>query len=282
MNAYGTPGDLLTAHCIGAREIVVAAPYIKADALARVLSRTNSPASLVCVTRWNVRDLILGVSDIECRAIVVERGGSFRLCQNLHAKYYCIDGIAFIGSANCTMAAMGWSAQPNTEILCRPGDDFNAPDFQQFLLSNSRDVTDAEFAYWQSIAQGIEMNESGSLSQDPILTDWRPATRDAQHLELVYGGREGLVASYDEQRAARRDIQSLLIPAGLDSVRFRTWVTGCLLSAPFTDSVIRLQDLDASARVRVLADSYGLDLVEARRNMETVQNWLVFLTPGVI
>ena len=142
---YGRPGEVLSRLCAGAQLLVVAAPYIKADALVRILADVSPTATLICVTRWNPHDLAVGASDTECRTIVTERGGSFRLHPSLHAKFYRFDDVVLIGSANVTSSAMGWSAQPNLEILCRAGDDFDAGAFQQELIEGSREISDEEF-----------------------------------------------------------------------------------------------------------------------------------------
>lgn len=279
---YERSGDMLLSLCSDAQHLIIAAPYIKANALARVLNSISPTASLICVTRWNPHDLAAGVSDTECRALVIERGGSFRLHPSLHAKYYHIDKVVLIGSANLTSAAMGWAPHPNLEILCRAGDDFDAYAFQQELMRASREIGDDEFTYWESVAKiSTEIKHSAPDAQ-PLLDTWRPATRDPRHLELVYQGRESSIASFDEQRAARRDIQALLIPPALTDAQVQAWVSVCLLAAPFTNTVIQLYNVEASEASRLLAETYGLGLIEARRDMETVQNWIAFLAPEVL
>ncbi len=275
------PGDLLSRLCIGALQLVVAAPYIKADALARVLANVGPSATLICVTRWEPHDLSVGASDTKCRTIVTEQGGSFRLHPSLHAKYYRIDDVVLIGSANLTASAMGWSAQPNFEILCRAGDDFDAGAFQQELMEGSREITDEEFARWEAIANIKVQSDKPVAGSQPLLDMWRPSTRDPRNLELAYQGRENDIASLDEQQTARRDIQALFIPPGLNNEQIHTWVSGCLLAAPFTNSVMRLHGMDTPNASRLLAETYGLNITEARRDMETVQNWLAFLTPEI-
>lgn len=278
---YERPGDMLISLCSGAQALIVAAPYIKAGTLAKVLDCINPTASLICVTRWIPHDLAVGASDTECRTLVIERGGSFRLHPSLHAKYYRVNNVVLVGSANLT-AAMGWSPHPNLEILCPPRDDFDADTFQRFLFEDAREISDEEFAHWESIAKiNAEVKHSVADAQS-LFDTWRPATRDPRHLELVYRGREDSIASLDEQRAAQRDIQALLIPSELTDKQVRAWVSVCLLAAPFTNTVIQLYDMEAAEAARLLAETYDLGLTEARRDMETVQNWIAFLTPDVL
>ena len=121
-----SPGDVLLGLCSGSERLVIVAPYIKVDTLKIMLADVSQLASLTCVTRWKPHDLAVGASDAECRTIVKDFGGSFRLHPSLHAKYYRIDDVVLIGSANLTFSAMGWTPQPNLEILCQPGEDFDA------------------------------------------------------------------------------------------------------------------------------------------------------------
>ena len=67
------------------------------------------------------------------------------------------------------------------------------------------------------------------------------------------------------------------MPPGLTDEAVRAWISTCLLAAPFANSVIRLNDSDTPNAAGSLAETYGLGVTEARRDMETVQNWLSFL-----
>ena len=281
---FSRPSSVLIRLCSGAQRLVIAAPYIKADALTRVLAEVDPEASITCITRWNPHDLAVGASDTTCRTIVTESGGSFKLHPSLHAKYYRIDDTVLIGSANLTSSAMGWSHQPNLEILCRAGDDFDAGTFQWELLNEAREIDDAEFARWEAIARISTQSQSNPTVTDgqPLLDTWRPATRDPMYLELVYQGKEDTIASFDQQGAAEHDIQALQIPSGLTNEQVRTWAAACLLAAPFTNAVIRMHDLDVPSASRSLARTYRLSPTEARRAMETVQNWLAFFAPEML
>ncbi len=228
-------GDLVTRLCSNAQSLVIAAPYIKADALSRILATISAEASLICVTKWDPHDLAVGASDVECRSLVIGSGGSFRLHQSLHAKFYRIDDVVLIGSANLTSSALGWSKQPNLEILCRSGDDFDSWAFQQELLEAAREISDTEFLRWEAIAKIAAGRVGAVVGSQSRLYTWRPTTRDPIHLELSYQGKEDQIASSDEQNAAQRDLRALVMPPGLSSEEVRMWATACLLAAPFTN-----------------------------------------------
>lgn len=276
-----TPGNSLFPLCKEASRLVLAAPYIKSDALSRVLEHIHPSASLTCITRWKAQDIFTGASDIECRTIVKERRGAFRIHPSLHAKYYHVDDAVLIGSANLTNAAMGWGRKSNLEILCTPGPEFNAIAFEQLLLEHSQEVSDADFEYWEAIAQLDLKSGSAAFAQDAQVRTWRPATRDPRNLLLAYQGGTNNIASIDEQRAVGRDIDTLNLPQGLTNPEVRDWALAYLLATPFTDSVIQNRSVDSVIAARSISSVHGIDVTEARRDMETVQNWLAFLMPDI-
>ena len=273
----GAPGDVLLASCSNALSLVIAAPYIKSNALGRILDRAKSTVFLVCITRWCPSDLIFGASDVECRDLIINNGGTFRLHPSLHAKYYRVDDRVFIGSANLTYSALGWAQGSNLEILCRPGEDFDAQNFEQGLLRESREIDEIEFSRWEALTKIENLGEQLNVGVHSRLDTWRPSTRDLVNLELAYRGKEDEIASFDEQRAARRDLHALEIPSGLTQEDMKIWISTCLLASHFANSVRQLDEIDSPNSPGLLAASYGLDTTEARRDMETVQNWFSFL-----
>ena len=278
---YGNPGKDLVRLCSEADQIFISAPYIKADALGKILQDVNPNASLVCISRWSVEDLQLGSSDIECYAIVKTFGGSFRLHPTLHAKYYRMDDVVLVGSANLTFSGMGWSNHPNLEILCRPNKQFEADNFQAKLLADSREIYHEEVSRWKTLVEIESQFENTNAIPRSQLADWRPSTREPRNLELAYVGKENEIASYDEQQAAKQDLQKLSLPTGLNRDQSRAWISICLMESLFALSVIQLQKSSPNESYRKLAQMYDLETYKARRDFETVQNWLAFFTPEI-
>ena len=100
---------------------------------------------------------------------------------------------------------------------------------------------------------------------------------------MRYQSDERGIASLDELHATIQDFHALRIPEGLSDTEIRAWASTCLLAAPFTNSVLKMMHTrDPIASLRMLANTYGLGLTEARRDMETVQNWLAFFVPDTI
>ena len=265
------PGDILKGVCREAKDIIIVAPYIKADALSRVVSDIDAEASLVCITRWQIHDVTLGASDIECRTVIQELGGAFRLHPTLHAKYYRADDKVLVGSANITYSALGWSSEPNLEILCTAGGDFDSNAFERLLLDDSREISDAEFAHWQSLER-----IQAPIHKQPLLDTWRPVTRDPTNLLLAYRGLTEEIASHDEQRASLQDLELLQMPESLTTQQVTDWVSACLMASPFVQSVLRAPNVEPSEVVRTIAQTYNLTITDARRRIETVQIWSAF------
>jgi len=142
-------GEKLATQAEDSRYVFIVAPYIKAQTLKRILQRVKLMNQLVCITRWSVDELIQGVSDISVRKIAQEAGGKFMLHQRLHAKYYRFDAQIFVGSANVTDRAMGWSSLSNLEILHRVNDEFDHNGFEKEVLCGSREIGDLEEKGWK-------------------------------------------------------------------------------------------------------------------------------------
>ena len=272
------PWDALTDACREADEVVIAAPYVKADTLERLLDLLPANAALTCVTCWTARDMLFGASDAECRTLVLDRGGTFRLHPRLHAKYYRCGQRVLVGSANLTAQGMGYVASANLEILCEPAPSFDAAAFERGLLAESSPVRDAEFEQWAAIVRIPPPPGPAVKAPEPF--DWQPATRDPEHVWLAYGGHLGRIPSADEQRLAQRDLDQLAPPSGLERSAFDAWISAQLLGSSIVDDVRRTEGMERDEAWKRLADAWGCDLGEANRIRETVMNWTTTFLGG--
>ena len=266
------PWDALQSVAPGSERLFMAAPYIKEDALRRLLALTPPNAMLTCVTRWQRDDVAVGASDVECRSLVVARGGRFLLHQRLHAKYYRLGDTVLVGSANLTAAGMGYRAPANTEILCAPGLDFAPAKFERALLAHAREVDDAEFTRWQAIERLPA--GGGPIAELTAADEWRPLTREPANVWLVYSGRAEAVVSADERTRARQDLDALQLPPGLDRPDFDAIVSTALLSSAAVADVLRVNGLPDDATWTELASTWDTTRRVAQRSRETAWNWI--------
>ena len=276
--------DVLQERSSDAASVVIAAPYIKADALNRVLDVVRVGASLVCVTRWTPTDILVGASDLKCRSIVVERGGTFRLHTRLHAKFYRCDSSVLVGSANLTASGLSYSGIGNLEILCEPEASFDHAAFEAELLQGSREVSDSEFARWAALEAVLPpLDVPGRATVNGLGEDWKPSTRDPEHVWLLHRGLPSRIISDDERRLAQRDLDILAVPRGMPREAFNMWVCAQLLASPFIESVMSMENVEAPDAWAQLAKMWDMSESEAARCLETAHNWLsAFLAPEML
>ena len=280
----GLPWDAVRAVAVGETEVVLVAPYIKSDALRRVLGLIPRDARLVCVSRWRATDLLAGVSDVDCRRMITERDGEFRLHASLHAKYYRFGSVILIGSANLTGAGLGLTRNHNLEVLCQPGLDFNGSAFERAVLDESRVVSDAEFAHWSGLRPLIDAAEQTGFhihQADYAPYDWQPKTREPEHLWRAYRGESDLIPSAEERNRALSDLQDLCLPPGLERSEFSRWIATSLLGSAFTSRVLSLWKNDWDSARALLAAEWGMEAAESSRAKETAELWLARFLPYI-
>ena len=268
-----SPWDLVRSGAAGATTAVLAAPYIKENTLLRLLNNASRLVSLTCVTRWSPGDISAGVSDAPARELVVGKGGTFLLHPTLHAKYYRFDDMVLIGSANLTNSGLGLASNSNLEILSPPSDDFDSMAFERLLLSQSRVVSDAEYAVWQSIPVKAQ---SPVVVPESFILSWRPLTRDPGDLWLVYSDETGNSLPESVVQQAAQDLSAILAPEGLERGAFSMWVSSALLASPFVSDVRSIAvDAEPTAFIQ-LGQSWDMTPGDARYAAETVHNWLSY------
>ena len=275
------PWGALLERCMGATEAVIVAPYIKVSPLTMVMDQLSTGASVECFTRWIPVDIQVGASDLDCRTAVVDRGGSFRLHNRLHAKYYRFDDRVLVGSANMTASGLSYPHHGNLEILCEPGPPFVPAVFEAALKRESRVVSDDDFMIWLQCPV-IEHGFIPSIADivESSLDEWKPQTRNPGYLWLYYSREEAKIVS-DEQRAlASLDLRTLEVPPSLTSESFRDWIRLSLQASPFMDSVRQFEGRTDAVVWDSIAAEWGVSRSIAARWVSTAYNWLRFFDSG--
>jgi len=239
-------GNRLEELCFQAKdEVLLVAPFIKMNALERLLARIPLDARVQCVTRWRLDEIAVGVSDLDVWLLIKDRPHStLWLRSDLHAKYYRGDNEVLVGSANLTNAALGWSQHTNLEILIS-SDILN--EFEQELFSGSVMVNDSLYNHVKQMVEAIPsihkpdmvdivpdlLNESITLAP---LEAWLPMLRHPEKLYTAYIGNVDQLGT-GSQIAALHDLQALEIPLGLSRKQFETYVGIQLLQKPIVSKV---------------------------------------------
>ena len=284
-------GDRLGDFCRQAtREIVLIAPFIKARALDRILEFLGADVNLLCVTRWLPSEIASGASDLEVFEIVRDHHGSLRLRQNLHAKYYRSDGHVLIGSANLTNSALGWTSDPNLEILI-PVDNTtrDITEFEKYVLSGAIEV-DLELyesmvaasENWPNLDIEYTLGDTVDLSDRPeSLGIWIPASRFPTSLYKVYQNMNSDDLPKLTREAGLRDLSVLQPPSGLDEELFNQTIGVSLLTMPVFDlidhQVVTSQRFGAMRDLIKQKCNFTND--EATRAWQTLIRWIRHFLP---
>ena len=275
-----SPWSTLLDRCGNATEAVIVAPFIKVDALTKVLGQLYGEASLTCITRWTPLDIQVGASDLTCRKLVTDRGGSFRLHNRLHAKYYRFDNRVLVGSANLTASGLSYAHVGNLEVLCEPGPPFDQQSFEAGLRRESREVTDGEFLLWEACP--VSERPITLAIPDPVgstLDDWKPQTRNPEYLWLSYCGNQSQIVSDEQRTLSELDLAILKVPTGLTLEAFNIWIWSSLQASRFADAVQHVGQTNDALAWDTVATDWSVTRSTAARWVSTTQNWLRYFDP---
>ena len=100
------------------KSVIILSAYVKEIGVKWLTKKIkNKNIKCTIVTRWNKGDLAQGASDLGCYALAKEKGWTFKVLQDLHAKVMLVDdNILFLGSPNLTGRGMSLVPVSNEEI----------------------------------------------------------------------------------------------------------------------------------------------------------------------
>lgn len=285
-------GDQLLKLVSSAKEkVVLVAPFIKVEALSRVLDAIpNTGQKIICVTRWRPEDIVDGVCDLEIFEVVSNRAnGELWMHPNLHAKYFGADQSCLIGSSNLTGRALGWRLPTNLELLVEL--DVSTQGLQAWeasLMSNCTLVTAELRDEIAKEAKDLAVKRPKLPSMDVEHEDdpsfrWIPLCPSPEKLFKVY------IGELDEARMvksafefAQRDLRSLGPPRGYSEENFRKHIGDRLQKLEVIQKVISASNAGLSdvLAVELIADymdpSVTIDVGDA---WKILKRWMMFFFP---
>jgi hypothetical protein len=285
---------LLNAAGIAVKEAILVAPFVKVDALRRILERIAPATSVTVVARWIPGEILAGVCDLEIYDLILARQNAELLVHPLlHAKSYRFDDSVYIGSANLTSKALGWACPSNLEILELASEQ--APsirELERHLLATS---TKVDASYRDEMSRQVELlgeqltiHECLFQAHLPArLSSWLPKCRDPRRLWLVYSdpheARKRTVES--AYRAAVDDLLAIGPPTGLLVHEFRELIAATLSNLPIVIQIAHLAArglLEADA-IKIMADfrSPSDEAYDASNRWEVLREWLIEFFPDV-
>ena len=263
------------------REFVMCAPFAKQREISKVLSAVPAGVRIHLFTRWRPDEVAAGVSDTEVLSVIHARGGAVYLHDRLHAKFYRNENRALLGSANLTGAALGWSPNPNIELLVE-SDDRAILDVERRLAAESIAATDEIAREIEELAAllpaRVELPDSFVSARSP--DDWVPSLRMPSDLFKAY--RVGAAALTSTSAAAAGvDLAVLDLPVGLAQAQFTALVGHRLLCQPIVKAVDEfLSEPRRFGEVRELISKLtGFDRDQAEFAWQTTMRWMLEFLP---
>lgn len=293
-NLYLSPGDILVDLCRRTtHDLILIAPFIKWATLDRLLSNLQDEVNLLCITRWKPAEIASGVSDLEVFQLVNETyNGLLKLRQDLHVKYYRGDSQIFVGSANLTQAALGWSTNSNLELLVPIEQTIIQPtEFESMVQSSTVDV-DQDIYKAMSCAASEWKELNANMLSDVIYSEhniaqWLPLSRHPATLYTVYQvhtkyqTRQETDIPIATWEAGMSDLVQLQPPSGLPRETFEKSIGAILLTVPLVNMIDKsLTTPQRFGAIRdLLKEQLDLPHDEASRKWQTLLRWLLHFLP---
>ena len=263
------------------REFVMCAPFAKQREVSNVLSVVPDGVRIVLFTRWRPDEVAAGVSDTEVLSLINARGGAVYLHDRLHAKFYRNESRALLGSANLTGTALGWSSNPNIELLVE-SDDRAIHGVEQRLAAESIVATDEIAREVEELAAllPVRVRLPDSFDAAQPVENWVPSLRMPSDLFTAY--RVGAAALTSTSAAAAGvDLAVLDLPMGLEQEQFTALVGHRLRYQPIFKAIDEfLSEPRRFGEVReLLSKLTGFDRAQAEVAWQTTMRWMLEFLP---
>lgn len=277
-------------------EIILVAPFIKKSIFQELLKFTNPEIKIICVTRWRIEEIIMGVSDIEIwETIKSFPQASLWLRNNLHAKYYRVDKQCLIGSANLTANALNWSNNPNFELMIAVNSDNDElKNFEYQLFDNCIKVDQVLFNLYQSaiIEQKTllplkldtnSLSDCNKINNEYIIRNWLPTLRNPEDLYLAYTNKYDKLTNIARQNAII-DLSVFNLPQSLSKMLFNLYIGIQLLEKPIIQEIDEF--IKSPRRFGEICDY--LKKIKGEENnsfnvkiqWQTLMRWLLYFLPS--
>ena len=265
------------------RNVLIVAPFMRSEALSRLLDSVPVGIDTTIVTRWRIADLLAGASDLGVYELAEERGVPLYLRPDLHAKLFAVDGRCFVGSANVTDAALGWRKLTNLELLVavsRSADSI--VEFEKRLLVGTvrataglRDRLEAMLERLRKVKTPIL--EAGDDTSSLLPRDWVPKARNPEELYSVYRGDADV--GHSALAIIQEELLKIGVIADLDQKDFRAWVAIKISQTPLVGGVVERIEEQGQVTESDIKDIFveigvNENMHQPRDVLEVLKRWL--------
>lgn len=271
------------------KEVVLVAPFIKAQALRRVLAQVpETVTSILCVTRWLPEDIADGVCDLDIFDVLNATGrGKLHIHPNLHAKYFRCDDECLVGSANLTRKALGWSTPANIEIMI-PVPAKTLETWEERLIRTSIEVTpeirDQIGAEAERLKSSRKARRVPEVETESDVSTWFPSCPRPDLLYAVYSGADNSLMLGTTHDYAERDLVVLAPPTGLSEDLFNQHIRTTLLNVPLIEKISQFCEVgltDAKAVEMIIELNESDAEIRPQDRWSTFKGWMIHFFPDI-
>lgn len=235
--------DIVSLFEAAQRNVLIVAPFIRSEALARLLDGIPSGTETIIVTRWRIADLLAGASDLGVYELAEAKRIPLYLRPDLHAKLFAADERCLVGSANVTDTALGRRKQSNLELLVpvpRGADSIVV--FEKRLLAQAVRASARHRDRLDKLLERLRLSKTAIVGrEDEILSltpsNWVPQVRNPEELYSVYKGNADLGRSAIV--IMQEELAKIGVVSGLNEDDFKAWVAVKISQSPFIDRVMQ-------------------------------------------
>lgn len=266
-------------------DVLIVAPFIRKEALARLLECIPVGVEKTVVTRWRLADLLAGASDLDTYDAAESNGAALFLRNDLHAKLFAADDRCLVGSANVTQTALGWRTPANLELavaVARSASEI--VEFERQLLSGAVRATVVQRDRLATLLEQLkeaEVTLGGGEHQTSgqLRLDWVPRIRNPEELYAVYQGDTDVGRS--SLPLMRHELVQIGVVPGLSEEVFREWVAAAISQTPLVEGVWSLiekkGEVSESDLSLLMARIGGEATSEKPRDvLEALERWLTY------
>ena len=281
-----TIGDDITSLLSAAKHsALIVAPFMRSEALSRLLESIPVGVETTVVARWRPADLLAGASDLDIYDIAESKNVALYLRHDLHAKYFAADGMCLIGSANVTLTALGWRTPNNFELLTpvdRTSD--HIVEFEETLFSRAIRVTAKQRDRLQRLLEDLRRScMSIPKIQDDTVgllpSDWFPILRNPEELYSVYQGSGDV--SHTALQSMQDELAQIGTIPGMNENEFREWIAATISQTALVGWVIQHIEQHGQVTEVVLANFLTQIGIDPKKNktrevLEILERWLTY------
>jgi len=276
----------------------IVAPFVKIDALKRLLETKDPSPGFKLICRWRPEDLVGGVSDLEVFTYLHSRGYELYVNSQLHMKLYAFESnVALCTSANLTLRGLGYVDLNVANIETGSEVDLSAQDWVNLysVARESRLVTADIYDRFKQYVDGVPPPVSAPEAPDILGQKKRftiaslPATDSPTLLADFYCSAGAPSQKYEDTLRAYQDLATFEIPFGLTRMEFLDALGKSFLRnefvREFVDHLQIKKDLRfgaVNAWIHERCEDVPLPYRwELKRNTHAFYNWLAHFIPQI-